>query len=104
MAYLGEWIASAQAHQWGLVNRVVADGELEPATADLAARLAAGPPGSYASIKRSINARLYDGFEELLDLEAELQQQRAESADFMEGVLAFVQKAAAGVHRRMTAR
>jgi 2-(1,2-epoxy-1,2-dihydrophenyl)acetyl-CoA isomerase len=92
MAYLGERIGAAQAHQWGLVNRVVADGQLESATAELAARLAAGPPGSYASIKQTINARLYDGFEELLDLEAELQQQRAESADFLEGVLAFVQK------------
>jgi 2-(1,2-epoxy-1,2-dihydrophenyl)acetyl-CoA isomerase len=92
MAYLGERIAAAQAQDWGLVNRLVADGELEPATAELAARLAAGPPGSYSSIKRTINARLYDGFDDLLDLEAQLQQQRAESADFMEGVLAFIQK------------
>ena len=58
----------------------------------LAARLAAGPPGSYAAIKRTINARAYAGFEQLLDLEADVQQERAASKDFAEGVLAFLQK------------
>jgi 2-(1,2-epoxy-1,2-dihydrophenyl)acetyl-CoA isomerase len=92
MAYLGERIGAAQASDWGLVNRVLPDNELEAAAGELAARLAAGPPGSFASIKRTINDRLYDGFDGLLDLEAVLQQERAASADFMEGVLAFMQK------------
>lgn len=92
MAFLGERIPAAQALEWGLVNRVVADAELGPTVTALGSRLAAGPPGSYASIKRTINDRLYDGFEELLDLEAVLQQERAESKDFIEGVLAFMQK------------
>ena len=92
MAYLGERISATQAAEWGLVNRVVADGELRDATRELATRLAAGPPGSYAAIKRTLNARLYDGFEGLLDLEAVVQQERAASKDFMEGVLSFVQK------------
>jgi 2-(1,2-epoxy-1,2-dihydrophenyl)acetyl-CoA isomerase len=92
IAYLGERIKAAQALEWGLVNSVVPDHELEATVAELAARLAAGPPGSYATIKRTINDRAYTGFDELLDLEAVLQQERAESADFMEGVLAFIQK------------
>jgi 2-(1,2-epoxy-1,2-dihydrophenyl)acetyl-CoA isomerase len=92
IAYLGERIQAPQALEWGLVNRVVPDAELGQEVEALAARLAAGPPGSYANIKRTINERVYDGFEELLDLEAVLQQGRAESADFMEGVLAFMQK------------
>ncbi len=92
IAYLGERIPAAKALEWGLVNRVVADAELEPTVQELAGRLASGPPGSYASIKRSINDRVYAGFDELLDLEAVLQQERAESSDFMEGVLAFMQK------------
>ncbi len=92
IAYLGERIPASQALDWGLVNRVVPDDELAQEVDALAARLAAGPPGSYANIKRTINDRVYDGFEELLDLEAVLQQGRAESADFMEGVLAFMQK------------
>ncbi len=92
IAYLGERIAASQALTWGLVNRVVADAELEHSAADLAGRLASGPPGSYAAIKRTINDRLYDGFENLLELEAGVQQERAQSADFAEGVLAFMQK------------
>jgi len=92
VAYLGERIAAPQALEWGLINRVVADDELDETVAELAQRLASGPPGSYANIKRTINHRLYAEFEDLLDLEAELQQERAESGDFMEGVLAFMQK------------
>jgi 2-(1,2-epoxy-1,2-dihydrophenyl)acetyl-CoA isomerase len=92
IAYLGERIAAAQALEWGLVNRVVPDPEFEGTVAELAARLAAGPPGSFANIKRTINDRAYAGFEELLDLEAVLQQGRAQSADFMEGVTSFMQK------------
>jgi 2-(1,2-epoxy-1,2-dihydrophenyl)acetyl-CoA isomerase len=71
---------------------VVDDGELAAAVTTLAARLASGPPGSYAAIKRTINARAYAGFEQQLDLEADVQQERAASKDFAEGVLAFLQK------------
>jgi 2-(1,2-epoxy-1,2-dihydrophenyl)acetyl-CoA isomerase len=92
IAYLGERISAPQAADWGLINRMVADAALKPAVSELALRLAAGPPGSYASIKRTINHHAYAGFEELLDLEAVTQQERADSADFVEGVLAFIQK------------
>ncbi len=92
IAYLGERIPAATALEWGLVNRVVPDDELPTAASGLAAKLAAGPPGSYANIKRAINAHAYERFEAQLDLEAVLQQGRAQSADFMEGVLSFMQK------------
>jgi 2-(1,2-epoxy-1,2-dihydrophenyl)acetyl-CoA isomerase len=92
MAFLGERVYAEQALAWGMVNQVVDDDELETAVAELAARFVAGPPGSYASIKRTINARAYDDFAELLDLEAVQQQQRVESKDFVEGVTAFVEK------------
>ena len=92
MAFLGERVYAEQALAWGMVNQVVDDDELETAVAELAARFVAGPPGSYATIKRTINARAYDDFAELLDLEAVQQQQRVESKDFVEGVTAFVEK------------
>jgi 2-(1,2-epoxy-1,2-dihydrophenyl)acetyl-CoA isomerase len=60
--------------------------------AELTARFVAGPPGSYATIKRTINARAYHDFAQLLELEAVEQQQRVESKDFTEGVTAFMQK------------
>jgi 2-(1,2-epoxy-1,2-dihydrophenyl)acetyl-CoA isomerase len=92
LAYLGERLPAARALEWGLVNRVVPDAELESAAGALAARLAAGPPGSYASIKRTINDQLYRRIDQQLEDEAVLQQERAQSADFVEGVLAFMQK------------
>ncbi len=92
IAYLGERIPADRALSWGLVNRVVDDAQLEPAVSELAGRLAAGPPGSYAAIKRAINERAYAGFTEQLELEATLQQERAESSDFAEGVAAFLEK------------
>ncbi|MHB1834529.1 MAG: enoyl-CoA hydratase/isomerase family protein [Solirubrobacteraceae bacterium] len=92
IAFLGERIGAEQALAWGLVNRVVDDAELRGSVAALAQRLAAGPPGSYASIKRTINHRAYEGFEQLLALEAELQTERLRSRDFIEGVTAFLEK------------
>ena len=91
MAMLGERVPAEKALEWGLVNRVVPDAELEAAAGELLTRLASGPTGSYAATKRLLNERLLAGFEEQLDLEARLQQERAESADFVEGVLAFLQ-------------
>jgi 2-(1,2-epoxy-1,2-dihydrophenyl)acetyl-CoA isomerase len=92
IAYLGQRISADRALEWGLVNQVVPDDSLTDTVTELAAKLAAGPPGSYANIKRTINASAYERFEQLLDQEAVLQQERAESADFMEGVVAFMQK------------
>jgi 2-(1,2-epoxy-1,2-dihydrophenyl)acetyl-CoA isomerase len=95
MALLGERIPAAKALDWGMINRVVPDDQLDQAVAELTSRFVSGPPGSYANIKRTINHHLYSGFDELLELEAELQQGRVESADFVEAVLAFAQKRAA---------
>jgi 2-(1,2-epoxy-1,2-dihydrophenyl)acetyl-CoA isomerase len=92
IAYLGERISAPQALEWNLINEVVDDDRLHPRVTELTLKLAAGPPGSYASIKRTINERAYAGFADLLDLEARMQQERASSADFVEGVLAFMQK------------
>jgi 2-(1,2-epoxy-1,2-dihydrophenyl)acetyl-CoA isomerase len=92
MAMLGERIPARVALEWGLINRVTADGELETVVDELAARLAAGPTRAYAGIKRQLNAWLFTRMAEQLDLEASIQQQSAASGDFMEGVQAFLEK------------
>jgi 2-(1,2-epoxy-1,2-dihydrophenyl)acetyl-CoA isomerase len=92
MSMLGERIPAAKALEWGLVNRVTADDELEPAVDELAARLAAGPTRAYAGIKRQLNAWAFARMEQQLALEAEIQQEQAASGDFQEGVRAFVEK------------
>lgn len=92
MALLAERVPAAQALAWGMANRVAPDSELLAVTADLAGRLAAGSPGSHAAIKRSLGAAAHARLEEILELEATLQQERADSDDFLEGVQAFREK------------
>jgi 2-(1,2-epoxy-1,2-dihydrophenyl)acetyl-CoA isomerase len=95
MALLAERIPSGQALEWGMVNSVVSDADLLNVTTTLAAKLASGPPGSYSAIKRTMNESAWPALADLLDLEAVLQQELASSADFMEGVTAFLQKRSA---------
>ncbi len=92
LAMLGERLPSAQALDWGLINRVWPDEELMPRAEELAGQLANGPTLSYAGAKKQLNAWLYSRIEEQLELEAHVQQQMAGSADFAEGVAAFAAK------------
>lgn len=94
MALLGERVGARQALEWGLVNRVVADEELEEQAGALTDRLAAGPTRAYAGIKRELNAWVFARMEEQLDLEAAVQGEAAGSEDFAEGVAAFLGKRA----------
>ncbi len=68
MAMLGERIPAARALEWGLVNRVHPDDELERAATELVDRLAAGPTGSYAGTKRQLNRWVYSGMHDQLAL------------------------------------
>jgi 2-(1,2-epoxy-1,2-dihydrophenyl)acetyl-CoA isomerase len=88
MAYLGECVTAAQALQWGLINEMVPDAELDSVAQATAEKLARGSAGSYANIKRALNASL-SRFEQQLALEADLQQERVESPDFGAALQAF---------------
>ena len=92
MAMLGERIPARRALEWGLVNRVTADDELDGAVDELAARLAAGPTAAYAGAKEQLNEWLFARMNAQLELEASVQQRAAASGDFKEGVTAFLQK------------
>ncbi|HWD69508.1 MAG TPA: enoyl-CoA hydratase-related protein [Solirubrobacteraceae bacterium] len=92
MGLLAQRIGAEQAVAWGLANAVSPDGELRAVASELAARLAAGAPGSYAATKYALNQAAYPHLAQQLELEAEQQQQRASSADFIEGVRAFLEK------------
>ena len=92
MAMLGERVPARQALEWGLVNRVVPDAELEQAAGELLARLAAGPTRSYANIKRLLNRGRLADLAAQLDAEADAQREQGRTADFIEGVVAFAEK------------
>jgi 2-(1,2-epoxy-1,2-dihydrophenyl)acetyl-CoA isomerase len=92
MAMLGERISAPQALDWGLINRVATDDAFAAEVDGLAERLATGPTRSYAGAKRQLNAWMYAGMDDQLELEAATQQEMAASGDFMEGVQAFLAK------------
>jgi 2-(1,2-epoxy-1,2-dihydrophenyl)acetyl-CoA isomerase len=54
--------------------------------------MAEGPTGSYAGTKRQLNRWLYQNMADQLEFEAQVQQERASSSDFREGVAAFGEK------------
>ena len=92
MMMLGEKIPAATALDWGMIWQVVPDGEL-PATAQaLATRLAAGPTKTYGLIRHGIRAALDMSLTEALAAERRNQRLAGRTADFVEGVTAFLQK------------
>jgi len=76
----------------GLVNRVVPADQLTAETRALAVRLASAAPLALALAKRAVNRALEVGLSEALDYEASLQGIAGRSADYAEGVRAFVEK------------
>jgi 2-(1,2-epoxy-1,2-dihydrophenyl)acetyl-CoA isomerase len=92
MALLGERIPAAKALDWGLIARVLPDADFDAGVGELVEKLAAGPTRSYAASKQALNAWLYRGMEDQLELEAAHQQDLAGSPDFAEGVAAFLEK------------
>lgn len=92
MALLGERVPASELRRWGLVNDVLPDHELEEFVHATLDRLAAGPTRSHAGAKRQLNEWMYAGLDAQLELEARIQQEMVQSADFREGVAAFLEK------------
>ncbi len=89
---LGDNFDAPTALNWGLVNRVVPRDELEDTTMALARRLAQGPAAAIMEAKRLITHSLDNTLEEQLDAEAYAFARCSATADFAEGVGAFVAK------------
>ncbi len=92
LALLAQRLPAARALDWGLVNRIHPDDQLEHETRLLATQLADGPRLAFANTKRLVNATAYGTLTDFLALEADLQQQQAESGEYNEGVAAFLNK------------
>ncbi|HEX8290773.1 MAG TPA: enoyl-CoA hydratase [Pyrinomonadaceae bacterium] len=90
----GAAISAREAERLGVVGRVVPRAELDAAVDELAARLAAAPQPSLARIKEALNLSERQALAASLDFEAEGQAACFASADFLEGVTAFMQKRA----------
>jgi 2-(1,2-epoxy-1,2-dihydrophenyl)acetyl-CoA isomerase len=92
MCFLGEPVTAEQALQWGLVNRVVDDGDLPRATQELAGRLAAAPTRALGLTKRAFNHAQNATLDEQMEYEALLQATAGRTADHREGLEAFLAK------------
>ena len=92
MAYLADPVDAATAERLGLVNRVVPADALMAEAESLARRLAEGPTLAFGLTKRAMNRAAAMTFSEALEYEALLQDVAGRSADFAEGVRAFVEK------------
>ena len=94
LALLADIIGARDAEALGLVNRVVADAELDDFVADWARRLAAGPPIALAQTKRLLNNSVGITLEQALDDESTAQSVNLATADTREAMQAFVDKRA----------
>jgi len=92
LAMLGESLPAEQAAQWGLIWKVVDDDKLMAEARSLAQKLARGPTAGLGLIKEALNRSLENGLDAQLDLERDLQREAARTADFREGVAAFLEK------------
>lgn len=88
---LGETVEAGEALRIGLVARVVPAAELPEATREIAERLARGPR-SIGLIKRAVHRAFLSELETQLEYEACLQEIAGRSADYDEGVRAFLEK------------
>ena len=95
MMLLGERLPAAKALEWGLVNRIVADDELDATVLDLATRLAAGPTRSLGLIREVAWTAADQDWERALATECRLQREAGRTRDHQEGVAAFQEKRAA---------
>jgi 2-(1,2-epoxy-1,2-dihydrophenyl)acetyl-CoA isomerase len=93
-----EWMSSnrkltaTEAHAWGLVSEVVELDTLPARAAELGAFYAALPTRAIGMTKRLFDHADTATLDEQLELEAQLQAVATESADFKEGVAAFLEK------------
>jgi len=94
MALLGEKISAEQAADWGLIWKAVPDAELMVQARAMARHFAAAPTRGLAFTKQALHASAANTLPEQLALEARMMSELGRSADYREGVSAFLDKRA----------
>jgi 2-(1,2-epoxy-1,2-dihydrophenyl)acetyl-CoA isomerase len=92
LSLLGERLPAEKALEWGLVNRVFDDADLMPKARELARDLANGPTIALGLIRKLYWESIDNSYEEQLNLERQMQRKAGSTADFAEGVRAFLEK------------
>lgn len=92
VALFAEKITARQAVDWGMIWEAVPDDAFAAHVTARAGALAAGPTVAYRLVKQALRASPANGLEAQLALEARLQSDAGATADFREGVAAFLEK------------
>lgn len=92
MALTGDAIDAATALDWGLVNRVVPDDQLDSAVDELLARATRGSTASKAWGKRVLYAQLGRSEADAYAMASEAMAAASQSAGAREGMTAFLEK------------
>jgi len=92
LALTNRVLTAEEACDWGIVNQVVDDEDLEEVAGDLARKLAAGPTASFGRTKRLIREGTAEGLENQMERETRGIAAAADSEDGREGVEAFLNK------------
>lgn len=85
-------IGARQAADWGMIYEAVPDTGFADHWQARAKSLATGPTAAFAALKQALRASPGNGFEAQLALEAKMQGICGQTADFREGVAAFLEK------------
>ena len=92
LAMLGDKLTAEQAQEWGLIWKCVDDAQLASTVDGLLAHLSQAPTKGLAAIKRTLYASSNATLEDALTLERDVQRELGQSADYREGVAAFLAK------------
>jgi 2-(1,2-epoxy-1,2-dihydrophenyl)acetyl-CoA isomerase len=94
LAMFGDKLPAEQAAAWGLIWKCIDDAEFAASVEALLQQLAQAPTRGLAAIKRALQAADGNTLETQLDFERDLQRELGTSADYREGVAAFLAKRA----------
>jgi 2-(1,2-epoxy-1,2-dihydrophenyl)acetyl-CoA isomerase len=92
LAMLGEKLSAEKAEAWGLIWRCVPDAELMPQALAMATHFASAPTRGLAYTKKALQASYANTLPEQLALEGQMMRELGYSADYREGVAAFLGK------------
>lgn len=92
LMYLGETWSAEQALQYGLINRVVPADQFHDEVEALSVRIAAGPSWAYSQYKALVREGRYRSLQEQLEAERVSFCAATKTADFKEGVSAFIKR------------
>ena len=92
MLLTGDPIDAARALEWGLLNKVVAAGELDSAVGELARKIAEKPPGTVAAGKRAFYTQMDLGLARAYELASGVIAQSFAGEEGRAGMDAFIEK------------